>query len=58
MRICDRHEAKKVKATDFLHLSSTDEHFDLCADCVDEIMAFIQKPAKRAKKKEKDPETS
>lgn len=58
MRICDRHEAKKVKATDILHLKSTEEHFDLCQDCVEEIKVLLGKPAKKAKKKEKDPETS
>jgi hypothetical protein len=42
MRVCDRHN--RTKATDRVHIQSTDTEFDLCAECTDQIRKFISTP--------------
>jgi uncharacterized protein with PIN domain len=54
MKVCDRHENKKVKATDEITFRETDERFDLCQECSDEISALVKSEAKvkRGRKKQ------
>ena len=61
MRVCDRHENKKVKATDVINFKETDESFDLCKECFDEMRALVNSEAKvkrGPKKKGKETEES
>ena len=44
MRTCDRHN--RTPAKDEIHIRSSDEHFDLCGECMDLIESFLASASK------------
>lgn len=46
MRVCDRHPRTPAKGK--IIIESTDEHFDLCDQCLYQIKEFICDAAKEA----------
>ena len=51
MRVCDRHPRKK--ATDTIHIKSTDSQYDLCSECADQIAKFISNVKKDSVEKKR-----
>lgn len=39
MRVCDKHISERAYV--FVALSDTDERFDLCAKCLEQVRAFL-----------------